>query len=78
MFESTESPRKRQRRLPRSERIVVSKLNPTMLAMMDAEKVVDILLNILCDAAMPPRSVSTGIVGPGSLATNVEEMFCVF
>ena len=54
VFDSLESPRKKQRKL-RSERIVVSKLNPTVLAVIDVSKVVDILLNILCDAAIPPR-----------------------
>ncbi len=53
VFDSYESPRKRQRRRGPQERMVIPTLNQAILSMIQVKPVLQILMSILYDAALP-------------------------
>ncbi|KAL5008333.1 hypothetical protein ScPMuIL_013914 [Solemya velum] len=61
-FESFESPRKRLKRKG-NEKIIIPRLNPSTLAVLDLKSVLKILMQILFDAAIPG---DTNQVNPGT------------
>ena len=52
VFDAQESPRKKMKKIKSNEKIV-PRLNQTILSMIDVEEVINILMSILFDAAVP-------------------------
>ncbi|KAL3873492.1 hypothetical protein ACJMK2_036602 [Sinanodonta woodiana] len=56
VFETFESPRKKQKKQKGHDKILIPRLNQTILSMLKVDSVLQILMNILYDAALPGDS----------------------